>query len=72
MQTENSKYLPKPFRTQSDKDTKDIVSLKFHELDELITETCPVSRERSVALTHLETAAMWVTKSLTHGDPNVR
>ena len=30
---------------------------------------CPKSRELSVALTHIETAAMWANKAVTHNDP---
>lgn len=32
----------------------------------------PASRERSVALTHLETAAMWAIKAITHNDPEAQ
>lgn len=31
---------------------------------------CPESRQRSVALTELETAAMWAIKAVVFNDPN--
>lgn len=34
---------------------------------EALREHCPPSRERSLAETHAETAAMWATKAITHG-----
>ena len=34
-----------------------------------ITENAPPSRERSVAITELETSAMWATKAVVHNDP---
>jgi len=33
-----------------------------------INETCPDSREKSVALTNLETSAMWAIKSISHNE----
>jgi hypothetical protein len=41
----------------------------FSDLDDLITSTAPASRERSVAITNLETAAMWAIKSIVVNDP---
>ncbi len=41
----------------------------FSDLHEDLENTCPQSRELSLALTHLETAAMWATKAVTHNDP---
>lgn len=41
----------------------------FSSLHNLITETCPHTRERSVALTELETTAMWAIKSVVCNDP---
>lgn len=35
---------------------------------EEITSTCPDSRERSVALTNLETTAMWAVKAVVFND----
>ena len=34
-----------------------------------IEETCPESRHRSVAITELETAAMWAIKAVVFNDP---
>lgn len=42
---------------------------QFTALQGLIEATCPVSRECSVALTELETAAMWAIKSIVANDP---
>ncbi len=41
----------------------------FSRLDEAVRFFCPDSRERSVALTELETAAMWAVKSVVYNDP---
>lgn len=41
----------------------------FSKLQDLIESTAPVSRERSVAITELETAAMWAIKSIVCNDP---
>lgn len=35
----------------------------------LIEATCPASRERSIALTEIETSAMWAIKALVCNDP---
>ncbi|WP_107839440.1 DUF7681 family protein [Metasolibacillus meyeri] len=37
---------------------------KAKELAYLIDETCPNSREKSVAMTNLETAVMWANSSI--------
>lgn len=41
----------------------------FSDLHDLIESICPQSRERSVALTELETSAMWAIKSIVLNDP---
>lgn len=41
----------------------------FSNLHDLIEEVAPHSRERSVALTELETTAMWAIKSVVCNDP---
>ena len=41
----------------------------FSDLHEQIEQLASNSRERSVALTHLETAAMWAIKALVMTDP---
>lgn len=42
----------------------------FSDLYQQIMNGCPASRERSVALTELESAAMWAIKSVVLNDPN--
>lgn len=39
-------------------------------LAEIIAENAPLSREHSVAITHLEDSAMWAIKSIVHNDPD--
>lgn len=39
-------------------------------LDEVMARLCPASRERSLAITNLEQAAMWAVKSIAH-EPRV-
>jgi len=41
----------------------------FTELDTLIQTTAPGSREKAVALTNLETTAMWAIKAIVCNDP---
>jgi hypothetical protein len=41
----------------------------FSDLHDIIEATCPPSRERSVALTELETTAMWAIKAVVCNDP---
>lgn len=41
----------------------------FSDLDDLITELAPPSREQSVAKTNLETTAMWAIKAVVCNDP---
>lgn len=50
---------------------KEIAKLRkaFSELHDLIEATCPHSREKSVALTELETTAMWAIKAVVCNDP---
>lgn len=42
---------------------------RFSELHDLIESVCPISRERSVAVTSLEDTAMWAIKALVVNDP---
>lgn len=42
---------------------------EFSKLHDKIEELAPASRERSVALTQLETAAMWAIKAVVVNDP---
>ncbi|MEY2873489.1 MAG: hypothetical protein RLZZ373_860 [Pseudomonadota bacterium] len=41
----------------------------FSAVDRAIKETCPDSRQKSVAITELETAAMWAIKAVVFNDP---
>ena len=42
----------------------------FSTMKTTIENMCPPSRERSVALTELETSAMWAIKAVVFNDPN--
>lgn len=42
---------------------------EFSRLHDLIEKLAPASRERSVAITELETAAMWAIKAVVCNDP---
>jgi hypothetical protein len=42
---------------------------QFSALHDFVANKCPDSREKSVALTNLETAAMWAIKSVVCNDP---
>jgi ATP-dependent Clp protease ATP-binding subunit ClpA len=48
------------------------VRAAFSTLHQELTLVCPQSRELSIALTHLETAAMWATKSVAVHDPEAQ
>ena len=41
----------------------------YSELTTALKETAPASRELSVALTELETSAMWAIKAVVYNDP---
>lgn len=41
----------------------------FSDLQDLIESLCPASREKAVALTNLETTAMWAIKAVVSNDP---
>lgn len=41
----------------------------FSNLDELINDLAPVTREKACAITNLETAAMWAIKAIVCNDP---
>lgn len=43
---------------------------EFSHLKRIIETVAPASRERSVALTELETSAMWAIKAVVFNDPN--
>ena len=42
----------------------------FSALKAMIENECPESRQRSVALTELETSAMWAIKAVVFNDPD--
>lgn len=44
----------------------DEIRAKATELDELIAQKCPGSRESSLAMTKLEECSMWAIKAITH------
>jgi len=62
--------MKNPYRTcsVSQEELSKINDLReaFLKLHELIENLCPKSREQSVVFTHLETAAMWATKAISH------
>lgn len=41
----------------------------FSDVSRAIAETCPESRHKAVAITQLETAAMWAIKAVVFNDP---
>jgi hypothetical protein len=41
----------------------------FSAAQRVIEEQCPASRQRAVAITELETAAMWAIKAVVFNDP---
>lgn len=41
----------------------------YSEVQRVIDEVCPNSRQKSVAITELETSAMWAIKSVVFNDP---
>lgn len=47
------------------------IRLKAYELGVLITESCPSSRERSLALTNLEQAAFWANAAIARNEKPV-
>lgn len=59
------------YHRPSDDGLKKITQLRrwFSETDKLIKELCPQSRERAVAITELETTAMWAIKAVVLNDP---
>ena len=59
------------YHRPSDESGVKIRSLRegFSRLKEHVEAVSPVSRERSVALTELETAAMWAIKAVVANDP---
>ncbi len=68
-----ARHIDKPFayHKPSDDGMKRITILReqFSTIKRTIESTCPPSRERSVAITELETAAMWAIKAVVFNDP---
>lgn len=62
---------PYAYHKPSDDGLTKITALRreFSNLDKLIQELCPKSRELSTAITQLETAAMWAIKAVVINDP---
>lgn len=71
--TDKMQYIDKPFayHKPSDAGMAKINDIRhtFSNTKRIIEETCPESRQRSVALTELETAAMWAIKAVVFNDP---
>ncbi len=65
--------IDKPFayHKPSDDGMGRITALReaFSVVKKAIEEQCPESRHRSVAITELETAAMWAIKAVVFNDP---
>lgn len=65
--------IDKPFayHKPSDGGLEKINALRegFSTVQRLIEEHCPTSRQKSVAITELETAAMWAIKAVVFNDP---
>jgi hypothetical protein len=57
--------------TPTEKAEQELAKLQvaFSDLHRLIEQVAPASRERSVALTNLETAAAWANWSIMYNDP---
>lgn len=50
-------------------DKINMIRLAFSETKAILEAQCPPSRQLSVALTELETAAMWAIKAVVFNDP---
>lgn len=57
-------HAPKPGQNER----YEAIRAKAKELAELLTASCPPSRELSVALTELETAVMWANASIARNE----
>jgi hypothetical protein len=57
-------HAPKPGQPER----YEAIRAKAKELAELLTASCPPSRELSVALTELETAAMWANAAIARNE----
>lgn len=72
-ETQRRAYIDKPFayHKPSDDGFKKITELRqaFSAVKASIEANCPPSRQTSVAITELETAAMWAIKAVVFNDP---
>lgn len=61
---------PYAYHKPSDSGLEKITILRkaFSHMDEMLKELCPTSRELSVAITNLETTAMWAIKAVVIND----
>jgi hypothetical protein len=61
---------PYAYHKPSDKGFERITKLReaFSNMQKLIDEVCPDSRHKSVAITNLETTAMWAIKAVVFND----
>lgn len=59
------------YHKPSEAGLRDVAQLRrgFSELHDAVLQLAPESRERAVALTNLETAAMWAIKAAVCNDP---
>ena len=62
---------PYAYHKPSDTGLSKITQLRklFSDADKLLKANCPPSRELSVAITNLETTAMWAIKAVVLNDP---
>jgi hypothetical protein len=56
--------------TSDDDEIMDDLRGKFSAIEAYILDSLPNCRQRSLALTKLEEAAMWANKAVTHGVEN--
>lgn len=62
---------PYAYHKPSEDGMKKITALReaFSVVERAIKENCPPSRQQSVAITELETSAMWAIKAVVFNDP---
>lgn len=60
------------FHTPSEdgKNKIDALRIAFSEIQDLIIQLTPPSREQSTSITQLETASMWAVKAVVFNDPD--
>lgn len=64
-----SRFMP---RAVDERQASTISGLRiaYEALEAAIVQRVPAGRERSIALTELESSCMWAVKGITHGGPN--